>query len=94
MDDHAGLSASSGDGAVVTRVGGRESAVWDLGYQGGHHGEATDQTASALLGRLPHQGTPAKLVGEPDADSAIKQAIMEYDVPPTERGRLMAKRRD
>jgi len=79
-------------------VGGCKSALWDLGYQGGHHGEATDQTASALLGRLPHQGTPAKLVGlvhnEPDADSAIKQAIMEYDVPPTERGRLMAKRRD
>jgi hypothetical protein len=31
--------------------------------------------------------TPAKLVGtvydQPDAESAIKQAIMEYDVPPT-----------
>jgi hypothetical protein len=44
------------------------------------------------------RGTPAKFVGivndQPDADSAIKQAIVEYDVPPNERGRLMGRRRD
>ena len=44
--------------------------------------------------------TPAKFVGvgivhdQPDADSAIKAAIAEYNVSPNERGRLMAQRRD
>lgn len=44
------------------------------------------------------KGTPAKLVGivhdQPDADSAIKVAIKEYNVPPNEHGRLMAHQRD
>jgi len=35
------------------------------------------------------RGTPAKFVGivydQPDVASAIKQAIIEYDVPPNER---------
>jgi hypothetical protein len=42
------------------------------------------------------RGTPAKFVGivddQPDADSAIKQAIEEYNV--ALNGRLMAQRRD
>jgi hypothetical protein len=41
---------------------------------------------------------PAKLIGivhdQPDAESAIKQAIEEFKAPRNERGRLMAQRRD
>ena len=44
------------------------------------------------------KGTPAKLVGivydQPDAESAIKQAIEEYKVPPNLQARLIARQRD
>ena len=42
--------------------------------------------------------TPAKFLGfiydAPDAKAAIARAIEKYQVPPTERGLLMAQRRD
>jgi hypothetical protein len=43
------------------------------------------------------KGTPAKLVAivdAPDAETAIARAVAEANVPPNERGRLMAQRRD
>ena len=43
------------------------------------------------------KGTPAKLIGiidAPDKETAIKRASEEYNVPPNERDRLMARRRD
>jgi hypothetical protein len=44
------------------------------------------------------RGTPARFVGlvynQPDAESAIKAAIEEFDVPTNQRDRLIAQRRD
>jgi hypothetical protein len=62
-------------------------------------GQATEDSnrAKSFLGRLPHQGYTAKLVAivdVPDAEAAIARAIEQENVPPNERGRLLAMRRD
>jgi hypothetical protein len=56
---------------------------------------AAQQNRSWAIYHIRH--TPAKLVAivdAPDAETAIARAIEQENVPPNERGRLMARRRD
>jgi hypothetical protein len=75
-----------------------EAEIKLIGYNSsfaaaGPFSEATDPWAVYHI-----RGTPAQFVGlvydAPDEQSAIKQAVEEYNVPANQRGRLIAQRRD
>ena len=55
--------------------------------------QATDQSASPLLGRLPPQGDTDQAGGDRE-QSAIMKAIEEFKVPINQLGRLIAQRGD